>query len=161
MALAFANGLENSVEFDISDDESDHDRSYNSVYTLLVIRQRTKGANNINMMQESPRPIAGTGRVSNYYHEKKGLTHVPISGTSVQFLQSITAIPALSDRSFEEIRLECYSQSVIATGSPPQAVNISSNPSTIIPPFFMPVRDDNAEEPSPSIIMSDLCKSSQ
>jgi len=30
------------------------------------------------------------------------------------------------------------------------------NPSAVIPPFFMPVRDDNAEEPSLAITMLDV-----
>ena len=45
---------------------------------------------------------------------------------------------------------------MVATGKPPQAVNPSLNPSAVIPPLFMPVRDDNAEEPSPAITMLDV-----
>jgi len=57
---------------------------------------------------------------------------------------------------WQEIRLECYNQSMVATGKPPQAVNPSLNPSAVIPPLFMPVRDDNAEEPSLAITMLDV-----
>lgn len=56
---------------------------------------------------------------------------------------------------WQEIRLECYNQSVVATGRPPQAVNLSLNPSDVIPPLFIPVRDDNAEEPNMTITMLD------
>ncbi|KAK2463058.1 hypothetical protein APHAL10511_004713 [Amanita phalloides] len=133
MALAaFANVPDSSdtVSFDISDDESDCDRGYaqTSVCTLLVIQQRTKGSAYPNAVEEPLRRIAGTRRVSNY-RERTGLAPAEaVSGTSFQLLQSITAIPALADRSFEEIRLECYSQSAIATGRPPQAANTSLNP---------------------------------
>jgi hypothetical protein len=102
MALAtFANVLDSnsSISFDISDDESDCDRSFTSVCSLLVIRQRTKGSNN-NTVQGLPRRIAGSRRVSNYC-EKNGSTPAAVSNASVPLLQSITAIPALADRSFE------------------------------------------------------------
>lgn len=36
-----------------------------------------------------------------------------------QVFQSITAMPHLGGRSFEELRAECYAQSYIATGAPP------------------------------------------
>jgi len=156
LATTFGNVLDsnNSISFDISDDESDCDRSYTSVCSLLVIRQRGKGSKNA--VQVPTRRIAGTRRVSNHC-EKNGSTLATASNASVQLLQSITAIPALADRSFEEIRLECYNQSVVATGRPPQAVNLSLNPSAVIPPLFMPVRDDsNAEEPSLAITMLDV-----
>jgi len=156
MALAtFANVLDTStttISFEISDDESDCDRSYSSVCSLLVIRKHAKGSNTAHGL---PRRVAGSRRVSNYC-DKNGSTPTTIPSANVQLLQSITAIPALADRSFEEIRLECYNQSMIATGKPPQAVNPSLNPSAVIPPLFMPVRDDNAEEPSLAITMLDV-----
>lgn len=102
MALArtFGNVLDSntSISFDISDDESDCDRSYTSVCSLLVIRQRGKGSNNT--VQVPTRRIAGTRRVSNHC-EKNGSIPTTTSNASVQLLQSITAIPALADRSFE------------------------------------------------------------
>lgn len=101
MALAtFGNVRDNntSISFDISDDESDCDRSYTSVCSLLVIRQRGKGINHT--VQVPARRIAGTRRVSNHC-EKNGSTPATVSNASVQLLQSITAIPALADRSFE------------------------------------------------------------
>lgn len=98
MALAtFANVLDTAISFEISDDESDCDRSYSSVCSLLVIRKHTKGPNTTHGL---PRRIAGSRRVSNYC-EKNGSTPTTIPSASVQLLQSITAIPALADRSFE------------------------------------------------------------
>lgn len=104
MALtAFANVLDSNttISFDISDDdESDCDRSYASVCSLLVIRKRAKDSTNLSATQEPPRRIAGARRVLNY-RDKMGLSSAAASATSVQLLQSITAIPALADRSFE------------------------------------------------------------
>lgn len=160
----FANVSENAgatISFEISDDESDCDRSCTSVRTLLLIRRHTKGSGDgTNTIQDSPRCIAGTRRVSSY-NQKKGLLPTttaaePSCGITGQLLQSITAIPALADRSFEEIRLECYNQSVVATGKPPQAVNAVLNPSAVIPPLFMPVRDSDTEDQSLAITMANV-----
>ena len=100
LATTFGNVLDsnNSISFDISDDESDCDRGYTSVCSLLVIRQRGKGSKNA--VQVPTRRIAGTRRVSNHC-EKNGSTPTAAPNASVQLLQSITAIPALADRSFE------------------------------------------------------------
>ena len=100
LATTFGNVLDsnNSISFDISDDESDCDRGYTSVCSLLVIRQRGKGSKNA--VQVPTRRIAGTRRVSNHC-EKNGSTPTTAPNASVQLLQSITAIPALADRSFE------------------------------------------------------------
>ncbi|PFH52211.1 hypothetical protein AMATHDRAFT_46564 [Amanita thiersii Skay4041] len=133
-----------NLSFEISDDELDEDCHH---ATQMLWFKQVKDF----MPRGPPRCIAGTGRVSNY-RQKKGLVSTPAA--AVQVLQSITTIPALADRSFEEIRLECYNQSVVATGKPPRAVNALLNPSTVIPPLFIPVRDECAEDPLLEVDMS-------
>ncbi|KAF8624495.1 hypothetical protein AX17_007123 [Amanita inopinata Kibby_2008] len=158
MAFAtFANILNaNTISFDISDDESDCDRGTASVRTLLLIRrqQQQQPKRSDSVVQAPARCIAGSKRVSNYC-EKNGLLP-PSSCARTQVLQSITAIPALADQSFEEIRVECYKQCVVATGKPPQAVDASSNPSAVIPPLFIPVRDEGLEELESEAVMLDV-----
>ncbi|KAJ7716394.1 hypothetical protein DFH07DRAFT_1068390 [Mycena maculata] len=53
-----------------------------------------------------------------------------------EMFQSITAIPGLESTSFEELRLETYLQSLVATGTarPPDA----AAPALVIPPAFQP-----------------------
>ncbi|KAF8806635.1 hypothetical protein BYT27DRAFT_7038090, partial [Phlegmacium glaucopus] len=80
------------------------------------------------------RRIAGSKRVARYLN-KQGYK------CSGHILQSITAHPALSTRSFEELRLECYTQSVIAQGRPPASVNAEATPAAVIPPLFIPYHD--------------------
>ncbi|KAH7883389.1 hypothetical protein F5I97DRAFT_236539 [Phlebopus sp. FC_14] len=52
--------------------------------------------------------------------------------------QSITATKAHSYVSFEELRLECYAQSMIARGAKPAPVPHGASSWVIIPPIFTP-----------------------
>ncbi|KAH7919089.1 hypothetical protein BV22DRAFT_1041231 [Leucogyrophana mollusca] len=58
-------------------------------------------------------------------------------GRKVNVFQSITATPGVSAWSFEELRAECYSQSLVATGSAPRAVPQGAPSWMVIPPAFV------------------------
>ncbi|KAG6853740.1 hypothetical protein C0991_001876 [Blastosporella zonata] len=78
------------------------------------------------------RPIAGGRRVSD--HRSRGTKGGAHGGG--RFFQSITATPAFSGSSFEEMRLECYVQALVASGKPPQAVDAVKSPMGVLPPMF-------------------------
>ncbi|KAE9407213.1 hypothetical protein BT96DRAFT_914807 [Gymnopus androsaceus JB14] len=83
-------------------------------------------------MNPRPRRIAGTRRVVSAQTAQRmkeqagwkvgGLTYPDCGYPALpapQVFQSITALPNMSGGSFEELRVECYAQSYIATGAPP------------------------------------------
>jgi len=112
------------------------------------------------------RRIAGSKRVARYQSRQgyKG---------SGRILQSITAHPALSTRSFEvchyffsiqviqhellvqELRLECYAQSVVAQGRPPASVDAARMPAAVIPPLFNAYLDETDDILPNEITMAD------
>jgi len=57
---------------------------------------------------------------------------------NVDVFQSISATPGLRAWSFEELRVECYSQSRLATGSAPRAVPPGAPSWMTIPPAYTP-----------------------
>ncbi|KJA28820.1 hypothetical protein HYPSUDRAFT_61657 [Hypholoma sublateritium FD-334 SS-4] len=61
-------------------------------------------------------------------------------------MQSITATPALCHSSFEELRLECYLQSMIAKGAPPAPVDPLETPWAVIQPTFREFRSDHEHD---------------
>ncbi|KIK64694.1 hypothetical protein GYMLUDRAFT_39675 [Collybiopsis luxurians FD-317 M1] len=109
-----------------------------------------------------PRKIAGTKRVVSAQTAKRMREQAgwkvgaealnatsfyvnPVPPSSPLVFQSITATPHLSERSFEELRAECYGQSYIATGAPPPpsvppSVDMSGiwQQAHCIPPTFQP-----------------------
>ncbi|KIY52420.1 hypothetical protein FISHEDRAFT_55931 [Fistulina hepatica ATCC 64428] len=93
----------------------------------------------------SARKFAGNVRASRYR-----ATHPAIARPAVPFyfngeiFQSITAIPGLRSQSFEELRVDCYLQSMIATGARPKPVELLTNRGTVIPPTFAPFHEDIA-----------------
>ncbi|KAI0685863.1 hypothetical protein C8T65DRAFT_747698 [Cerioporus squamosus] len=72
--------------------------------------------------------------------------------SSQEVFHSITATPGLDDRSFEELRLECYNMSVAITGAVPSPVPESFSGMTqdgrcaeqvkVFPPLFAPFVSD-------------------
>ncbi|CAK5264466.1 unnamed protein product [Mycena citricolor] len=119
-----------------SDDESGSDDGY--VSTLLRLQRE--------MAPAVPRRIAGARRVaraaSATLPPKTPDVEMQTQGGHApkrqmpegELFQSITAITGLESTSFEELRLETYLQSLIATGSArPQP---ASAPALVIPPAF-------------------------
>ena len=101
------------------------------------------------------RRIAGSKRVARYRDRMEQRLAADCTKGSEQLLQSITAQPALSSRSFEvccvrvrafvtknfplisqELRVECYAQSFVAQGKPPASVDAMTTPDAVIPPLF-------------------------
>ncbi|OJT06498.1 hypothetical protein TRAPUB_2657 [Trametes pubescens] len=66
----------------------------------------------------------------------------PVVAKPAEIFQSITATPGLDERSFEEMRAECYAISAITTGRPPQPVASvpegTATPRTLMLPAFAP-----------------------
>ncbi|KAH7904849.1 hypothetical protein BJ138DRAFT_1119017 [Hygrophoropsis aurantiaca] len=71
--------------------------------------------------------------------DSDGECEICTAGCTSRFtsFQSITATPGLNAWSFEELRMECYSQSRIATGAPPPSVPKGAPSWMIIPPAFV------------------------
>jgi len=65
-------------------------------------------------------------------------------GSTAEVYQSITCTQGIGDKSFEELRLECYRQSMVATGRPPQPVHRR----IVIPPAFTPLHVQEQGFPS-------------
>jgi len=100
---------------------------------------------------ERPRRIAGSKRVERYQRE-----HGCDQGSGQGLLlQSITAQPALSSRSFEELRVECYAQSLVAQGRSPASVDAVATPEAVIPPLFNAYLDENDDILPNEINMTD------
>jgi len=105
------------------------------------------------MPTNGQRRIAGSKRVERYKREH-GQSAGNCSGQG-PLLQSITAHPALSTRSFEELRVECYAQTFITQGKPPPPVDAVVTPGAVIPPLFN-VYSDETDDISPNeITMAD------
>ncbi|KDQ56352.1 hypothetical protein JAAARDRAFT_48259 [Jaapia argillacea MUCL 33604] len=56
-----------------------------------------------------------------------------------EVFQSITCTPGLREKSFEELRVECYFQTTIATGRHPLPVD-PQHPRNAIPPAYIPFK---------------------
>ncbi|KDR75536.1 hypothetical protein GALMADRAFT_140176 [Galerina marginata CBS 339.88] len=102
---------------------------------------------------KAQRPVASNKRVEKYRTQQQESISTTVSATDTatgsaggQLLQSITATPALNHSSFEELRLECYLQSVVAKGSPPLPVNVTESPWEVIPPVFNAFKFEEDEE---------------
>ncbi|TFK44998.1 hypothetical protein BDQ12DRAFT_718123 [Crucibulum laeve] len=124
--------------------ESDSDSElYNPDDSAHQIRQQKKKT--IRLDRRNYRLMAGSKRVQRHRHAQE-------SKNSGQALQSITASnAACSNKSFEELSVECYMQTYIASGCQPNArpqpvdsVNMSWG---IIPPTYPGgFRDDALED---------------
>ncbi|TFK66052.1 hypothetical protein BDN72DRAFT_844828 [Pluteus cervinus] len=77
-----------------------------------------------------------------------------MSSQGQQVFQSITAGPAQHDRSFEELRTECYSQASIAGRQRPHSVDASKTPWNVLPPSFQPHADADGDNDG-DVVMSD------
>jgi len=84
------------------------------------------------ILAPNQRYIAGSKRVHRF-RETQGIC---VAQKGREILQSITAVPALGHQSFEELRMECYMQCQLATGSSPRAVDPVKSPWEVIPPAF-------------------------
>ncbi|KAJ7650989.1 hypothetical protein FB45DRAFT_889279 [Roridomyces roridus] len=146
-----------------SDSDSGSDDGY--VSTLLRMKaqaqvatpRRIAGARRVARAASAPGParmmevdLPGTGNSLKVPSPSTSLA-TGTGGRTVregEMFQSITAIPGLESTSFEELRLETYLQSLIATGTarPPPA----SAPALVIPPAFQAQfcesRDEDEEE---------------
>jgi len=60
-----------------------------------------------------------------------------------EIFQSLSCMPCLRDKSLEELRLECYLQSRVATGQSPKP---ASTPALAIPPSFTPWCQDGFDD---------------
>ncbi|KIJ66146.1 hypothetical protein HYDPIDRAFT_27332 [Hydnomerulius pinastri MD-312] len=84
-------------------------------------------------------PVPTVGRVDLAEMESEGDDCPETSGVAntrqVDYYQSITATEGLSSWSFEELRVECYAQSLVATGNTPCPVSQLKH---AIPPAFVP-----------------------
>ncbi|KAE9407214.1 hypothetical protein BT96DRAFT_1014315 [Gymnopus androsaceus JB14] len=101
-------------------------------------------------MSPKPRKIAGTRRVVSAQTAQRmkeqavwkvgGLAYPDLPAPQV--FQSITALPNMSGGSFEELRVECYAQSYIATGAPPPSLSVDAfggfQREQHFPPTFQP-----------------------
>lgn len=100
---------------------------------------------------KGPRRIAGSKRVERYQRE-----HGCDQGSGQGLLlQSITAQPTLSSRSFEELRVECYAQVLVAQGRSPASVDAVATPEAVIPPLFNAYLDENDDILPNEINMTD------
>ncbi|KAF8161829.1 hypothetical protein K438DRAFT_1859507 [Mycena galopus ATCC 62051] len=132
--------LEQLVAFDCDDSDSDSGSDDGYVSTLLRIQRAAAPI-------VAPRKIAGARRVARAASAPLRVTSdmidvdVPITKRTAkkaegELFQSITAIPGLESASFEELRLETYRQSLVATGTArPQP---AFAPAVVIPPAFAP-----------------------
>ncbi|KAJ7796534.1 hypothetical protein B0H14DRAFT_2914718 [Mycena olivaceomarginata] len=83
-----------------------------------------------------PRKIAGARRVARAASAPQPMRSTSTGSIDDELFQSITAIPWPESTSFEELRLEIYRQSLIATGTArPQP---AFAPPLVIPPAFAP-----------------------
>ncbi|KAJ7072979.1 hypothetical protein C8F01DRAFT_1362213 [Mycena amicta] len=123
--------------FDCDSDEDDSGSDDGYVSTLLRLQKSLP-------VVTGPRKIAGARRVARAVSSPivPGITTakmempVEMAQTPREIFQSITAIPGLETTSFEELRLETYLQSLIATGcARPQP---AFTPAMAIPPTFSP-----------------------
>ncbi|KAF8058686.1 hypothetical protein FPV67DRAFT_1455214 [Lyophyllum atratum] len=128
-----ATATQHFVVFDIDSDSDEGEAEQ----MRLSTRRPTGMANH--PVGPSGRPIAGSKRVVS--HRSNGS-----SGSSGKFMQSITATPAFSGSSFEEMRTECYVQSTIATGGRPQTVDPVKTPWAVLPPYFNAFREDPMDD---------------
>jgi len=102
------------------------------------------------LFSSSPRKTAGSARVAKALQYQQAPVAIHIPG---EVFHSISAMPGFEGRSFEELRHECYSQSIIATGSGPQPV---FQPEMVIPPRYAPFLneyDNGYPAPSADVIM--------
>ncbi|KAF7288440.1 hypothetical protein HMN09_01396700 [Mycena chlorophos] len=123
--------------FDCDSDEDDEDSGSDDGYVSTLLRlQRSLP------LVVGPRKIAGARRVARAVSSPAVATTATTHSMEVEttpegeMFHSITAIPGLQTTSFEELRLETYMQSLIATGSArPQP---AYTPAVVIPPAFSP-----------------------
>ncbi|KAJ7189026.1 hypothetical protein C8R46DRAFT_1341642 [Mycena filopes] len=137
-----------TLEFDCdsgSEDESGSDDGY--VSTLLRLQRQRAAAQGQELGLGTPRKIAGARRVARAVSSPRALTTAPLPAADAgksknksktksegEVFQSITATPGLESTSFEELRLETYLQSLVATGTArPQPAFC---PAVVIPPAF-------------------------
>lgn len=79
----------------------------------------------------------------------------------IEVFQSITCMPAHRQRSFEELRLECYRVSILTTGHPPAPVPVGAEHRAVIPPSFVPFIDVPGEGTDDGDGEGDVIMSSQ
>ncbi|KAF9563515.1 hypothetical protein CPC08DRAFT_816599 [Agrocybe pediades] len=128
-----------------------------------IIAASQQYALNMSMNDKQQRKISGNKRVARY-RETQGYNPGTLSSggdiSSVEVFQSITAKPGLQHVSFEELRCECYLQSLIATKNTPQPVDPQWP--NVFPPLFNAHKVVTLEEEEESadfwlseVIMSD------
>ncbi|KAF7289172.1 hypothetical protein MIND_01378300 [Mycena indigotica] len=129
--------------FDCDSDDEDQSGSDDGYVSTLLRLQKSLPIVSV------PRKIAGARRVARAVSSPAVPTTMSMEVESDttgareantapegEIFQSITAIPGLETMSFEELRLETYLQSLIATGSArPQP---AFTPAMVIPPAFSP-----------------------
>ncbi|KAJ7770341.1 hypothetical protein B0H14DRAFT_2967093, partial [Mycena olivaceomarginata] len=137
------------VAFDCDDSDSESGSDDGYVSTLLriqraavpaVLPRKIAGARRVARAASAPQPMrsTNTGSIDVDFDFDTPTTNgnAPRTASEGELFQSITAIPGLQSTSFEEIRLEIYRQSLIATGTArPQP---AFAPPLVIPPAFAP-----------------------
>lgn len=121
-----------TIELDDSGDEfdtSDTPRFINNYPNIHTIPRPLTGY--IPMWQ---RKFAGSNRVERCRQRRA------CNGAG-EVLQSITAAPTLMQSSFEELRLECYLQSLVAKGGPPACAE-PGKPLSALPPMYQAFVDN-------------------
>lgn len=118
----------------------------------------------------TPRKVAGSKRVMKFQMTRQKMGFHPdqmnlapgcVNPPQAQVFQSISAMSGLRGASFEEYRMECYSQANIATGKPPLPCaqpQGSQNGTRLIPPSFAPFLSHNPQQEmtlKTDVVMSD------
>ncbi|KAJ7796509.1 hypothetical protein B0H14DRAFT_2914615, partial [Mycena olivaceomarginata] len=137
------------VAFDCDDSDSESGSDDGYVSTLLriqraavpaVLPRKIAGARRVARAASAPQPMrsTSTGSIDVDFDFDTPTTNgnAPRTASEGELFQSITVIPGLESTSFEELRLEIYRQSLIATGTArPQP---AFAPPLVIPPAFAP-----------------------
>jgi len=123
-----ASGAETLRSVVIILDDSDEDEVEEQVHPLPSHRPK----------KPLPRNFSGSYRSSLKEESTQGIVKAPYP----EVYHTISCAPAVRDKSLEELRVECYTQSQIATREPPKPVGGGMRG---IPPTFFPWRDTEGD----------------
>ncbi|PPQ82496.1 hypothetical protein CVT26_012950 [Gymnopilus dilepis] len=143
--MPFANSAQKLERIIFGDSDSDSD---SEVKLDALLAQAGTSCKALMAQSKAGRRIAGNKRVARY-RELQGFNG---AGT---VMQSICACPALRQTSFEELRVECYLQTLIARGTKPDLVDPVSTPWAVIPPVFNAFKDDSDDQDA-DMFLSDV-----